>query len=615
MNTFLRTYPEVLDYFKKRDFKTCAFDTEGTSLNYYDFEITGCSFANGESACYINLNCMSKNDRGRTINYIREMFRSHIKAVAMHNAPFDLKVLHKIDITELTDNIFCTMTAHHLINENANHGLKPLAEKYLGVTPVSFENASVRGFDSPEFLEYACNDAVWTFELMKIFNKKLYDLGMNRLFFEVEMPFQFTIMDLEINGVLVNEEKLEALRIKATKTHFKFKKQLFEMNNWGYSMQPNLLDGDVEMVSKHCLSDDAVRKILKKRGLKSPYLTKGGKDGLNKVMSVGAETLVHLKGDEFVDLYAKFKIVDHLLGSFVLKMPGHLDPDGRVRASYWNTGTGTGRLSSSKPNMQQNPKIREELPFDFKEIFEAPDGKVLLSVDYSGQELRGLGIVSHDPVLMDAFKNGYDLHLMTANAIFDLGIPKEHLKETYKGYEKLKKKYKYQRHVGKNGINFPIIYGTTAYGIAKNVGLSEDEAQAAIDKFFALYPGVQQAIKRCSDFLWDNWHVRSLTKRRRRIDPNIKKSHRQAFNFLIQSLGADMIRCACNRVREQIKLHPEWGIKIIMIIHDEIVMEINESAVEDAKPIIRDVMENAMPKLPIKMPVDIGVAKNFSGAH
>jgi DNA polymerase-1 len=265
--------------------------------------------------------------------------------------------------------------------------------------------------------------------------------------------------------------------------------------------------------------------------------------------------------------------------------------------------------------MQQNPKEKVQLPFDFKQIFEAPKGKKLLSVDYSGQELRILAIISRDPTLINAFKKGYDLHLMTANEVFGLGIPDECLAKDHPDYNDLKEKFDHERHIGKNGYNFPIVYGTTSYGIAKNCGVSEDEAQAGIDKFFDAYPEVRRAIKQCSTRLYENWHVKSLTRRRRRLDPNEKKSHRQAFNFLIQGLAADMIRCACNNMRRVIQEHPEWGIKIIAIIHDEVVMEINEDAIEKASPTIKDVMENAMPKLPLKMECDLGIGDSMSEAH
>lgn len=612
MDTQLYAYVDIKDYFDARDFSVCAFDTETNSLMYHKLQMEGCSFANADSACYINLH--NNPQKPQIMHYLEIMFATKIKSLIMHNAPFDLKVLHKEGITEVTDKIFCTMTAHHLINENSLHALKFLAEKYLGVTTVSFAEASTCGFDHPTFLKYALNDAKWTWELHKIFNKKIYELGMQRLFFEVEMPFQFVLMDMEINGVLVNEDKLEDLRIKATATHFDLLIQLYKLANIGYSIQPDMFTGECEVVSKKGMTDAVIRTILTKRGLKSPYLTKGGKDGTKKLVSVGAETLTHLAGDEFIDVLTKYKIVDHLLGSFIVKMPGHIEDDGRVRSTYWNTGTKTGRLSSRNPNMQQNPKERVQLPFDFKQIFEAPKGKKLLSVDYSGQELRILAIVSRDPTLLHAFKNRFDLHLMTANAVFDLGLEGKQLIEDTPEHAEAKKKYENERHIGKNGYNFPIIYGTTAYGVAKNTGVSEEEAQRGIDKFFSTYPGVRKAINQTSQFLTENWHVRSLTRRRRRLDPNEKKSHRQAFNFLIQGLAADMIRCACNNLRRIIAEHPEWGIKMIMIIHDEIVMEINEDVIEKATPIIRDIMENAMPKLPIKMEVDIGIGSNYSGA-
>lgn len=608
MKTVLKTHSEIVDYFASRSFKTCAFDTETTSLDYYDLEMTGCSFSNGEDTCYIDV--YQNPDRRMIIYFLKNLFSDDcgaIKSLAMHNAPFDLKVLHKEGITEVTENVFCTMTAHHLINENAQHGLKELALKYLDVTPVTFDNASVRGFKTTEFYDYAMNDALWTYQLMKLFNKKLYELDLNRLFFEVEMPFQFVLKDMMINGVQVNLEKLEELRIEAAATKLKLQRELYDMNNIGYSLQPDMFTGEVEFVSNVKLSNQTLDKLFKKRGLITPYKTKTG------APSYGAETLVHFEGDDFVDTLTQFNIVDKLLGSFIVKLPQHVAADGRVRATYWNTGTKTGRLSCSEPNMQQLPKKNKKMPFDYKKIFEVPEGKVMVSVDYSGQELRILGVVAKCPVLIAAFKAGVDLHLMTANIVFELNIDEEKMITTHPEYEAIKEKYDSERYIGKNGYNFPIIYGTTSFGISKNCGISEKEAQVGIDRFFSAYPNVRKAIQRTSEYLRLNWHVKTLTRRRRRLDPEDKKSHRQAFNFLVQGLASDMIRIACNKVRKIGIEHPQWELKQLMIIHDEVVFEINEQYVEEAMPKIKDLMETAM-NLPLRMPVEIGIAKNYSGA-
>lgn len=607
MYTILTKYTDIKDYFDARDFSTCAFDTETTSLLYTELEITGCSFSNGDATCYINL--YNNSERGQILSLIDTIFATKIKSVVMHNAPFDMKVLHKYDISLESHRIFCTMTAHHLINENANHGLKELARHYLKAEAISFEEASRKGFDSEEFLQYACNDAKWTWDLHKIFNKKLFELGVNRLFFEVEMPFQFTLMDMAINGVPVNIDKLDALREKATATHFDILKNLHRITGREYQVTFDMFTNEPIIESGYNFgSKNFIRTILKERGLTSPYKTKKTKE-----VSVGRETMLHLKGDEFIDELNRYNIVSKLLSSFINKMPKFIESDGRVRASFWNTGTGTGRLSCSEPNMQQNPKEKDELPFDFKDIFEGSEGKVIVSADYSGQELRILAIVSNDDVLLDAFKLGKDLHLMTANAVFDLGIDSADMVTSSEAYKEIKEKYDKERHIGKNGYNFPIIYGTTAYGISKNNGISEAEAQRGIDKFFSAYPKVRSAIKRCSDFLNDNWHVRSLTRRRRRLNPHEKKSHRQAFNFLIQSLAADMIRCACNKVRKVFNDHPEWEAKTLMIVHDEIVFEVKEEYAEEAAKIISEVMATAM-NLSLRMPVEVGIGKSYSEA-
>jgi len=300
-----------------------------------------------------------------------------------------------------------------------------------------------------------------------------------------------------------------------------------------------------------------------------------------------------------------------MLTAFIDKLPEHIDGDGKVRPHWNNCGTVTGRMSCSDPNLQQLPKTSPDMPIDFKSVFMAPEGRSFVSLDYSGQELRILAIISKDEVLMEAFKSGKDLHLMTANEVFDLGIPEEALCTSHPDYEEYKKKYKHERHIGKNGFNFPIIYGTTAYGIAKNVGITEEEAERGIEKFYGTYPGVRRAIRRCHEFLKHNFHVRSLTLRRRRLDAKEKKSYRQAFNFLIQSLASDMLRCACNKIRKLFLKHPEWEAKFIMLVHDEIVVEVKDEYVEEVMNKIRPLAENAM-KLPLRMEVDMGFGKVLS---
>ncbi len=270
METILHTLSDIKDYFHARDFSTCGFDTETTSLSYHVLKMVGCSFYNGESVCYINLIGMGSKERKSTVLFLKKLFATSIKSLVLHHAPFDLKVLHKEGITDITPKIFCTLTAHHLINENSQHGLKFLAEKYLGVKTITFDMASTCGFDHPMFFEYACNDAIWTYKLMRIFNKKIYQLGVNRLFFEVEMPFQFVLMDMEVNGVLVNIEKLEELRISASAIRLQLKQKLYKMCDFGYSLQSDMFTGDIELVSKHKLGDDAVRRVFKKRDLVSP---------------------------------------------------------------------------------------------------------------------------------------------------------------------------------------------------------------------------------------------------------------------------------------------------------------------------------------------------------
>ena len=600
-----RTEKDFRAWIDSVDLKTASFDTETTDLNYLKLDICGFSLCNGGEACYVDL--VNNSERNALVGLLYYVMSHKIKALILHNAPFDMKVLYKIGITH-TEKIFDTMTAAHLIDDRMNYGLKELAGKFLGAITSSYTNAVKDGFSSETFYRYATNDAIWTWELHKIFNKKIYDFGMDRLFFEVEMPFQFCLRDMEIAGVEVDLEVLEKLRHECALKLFSITKQLMDTCELPYTVQTDMFGGEPVVVSGHNLNSDAtILKMFKKFNLEIPFKTDKGNP------SVGKETLYYHQGHPFVDLLIKYRIVEKLLNTFIIKIVNFIDSDNRVRCSLNNCGTRTGRLSSSDPNLQQNPNVRKELPIDFRRVFVAPKGKKLIVADYIGQELRVLGVVSNDPTLIKAFEKDMDLHLITANALFNLGLDEQSMINGTPDHTTAKEKYEHERHIGKNGINFPIIYGTTSYGISRNIGVTEAVAQGYIDKFFNTYPEVRKAIKRTSQLLERCYYVRCLSSRRRRLNPKSKKSHRQAFNFLIQGLCADMLRCASIRVRRLILENPQWGLKQLLVVHDEIVMEINEEYVDEALPKIKYEMEHAM-RLMIPPKVDLGVGKNYSAA-
>jgi len=425
-----------------------SLDTETTDLSYCKLDLIGFSLCDGKRACYVNV--WENPERDAILTCLNVLLLSHpaFQKLIFHNAPFDLKVLHKTVCTKVTPDIFCTMTAAHLINENLPVGLKYLARNYLNeINTKTYEQASRRGFDTPEFIEYATNDAIWTWQLHEIFNKKLYQQKLDKLFFEIEMPFQFVLMDLDINGVLFNPQEVEKLKIKVMEDIYNMEFKLRDYAGVKYQTQNMLFTDKKEILSgiKMTSPDDLVDIIQKRLGLVIEDYTKGGKKSLPKPSS-GKATILKLKGKhKFIDLLEQYKIASKLYNGFLNPFQNFVDIDGRVHSSFHNCVARTGRLSSSSPNLQQSPKERKEYPVDFRGTIIAPEGKSLIVADYSGQELRVLTEVSKDPGLIDAFKNDKDIHLETTNRSFELSIPDEQLYTKHPKYKSLKKKYKKER--------------------------------------------------------------------------------------------------------------------------------------------------------------------------
>jgi len=607
----LTTLNQVKEWFAFNDCSKLAFDTEVTSLKWDEMQIVGISFCNGESACYIDL--YQNADTEIIQAFLSRKFKNDIKKLIAHNIPFDLKVLDNcLDFgfeyrIEVTNQIFCTQTAAHLINENEPKNLKYLAHKYLNIPENEIKQWEQvnSDFHSEEFYKYALNDPIWTWQLYKIFDKELRWQSLDDLFFKVEMPFQFVLRDLEINGVLVDQSRIIECKKELQKVLFDLKLKLINAAGLKYGIQCNLFDGSKEILTANLNSPKQLTNIITKRlGLEITEKTPGGK------LSVGKLSMLKLKGKhEFIDLLDKYKKARKLYDAFVEPFPNHICKDGRVRTSFHNTVAVTGRLSSSNPNLQQLPKSNE--PIDIRSCFVAPKGKKLIVTDYSGQELRGLAEVSEDENLIKAFEKGYDLHLRTANNIFNLAIPDSSLVSTHREYTKLKEKYDKERHIGKNGVNFPICYGKTTYGLALDFNISEEEAQKWINGFLNLYPDVRKAMAKTKKQVIYQKEVRHGLGRKRRFIDITNKAFRQAFNFLIQGLCSDILRIATVRLRQLFLDNPEWDAKLVLLVHDEVISEVKDQYVEIAAKRIKETMEGAY-QMVVDLPVEIGIGQNYS---
>ncbi len=559
-----------------------SLDTETTDLKYYQLECLGISLCDGGRACYIILG----DSKDALVSVLSDWFHlyRHTRMV-YHNAPFDLKVLYKLGI-DPSENVLCTMTAAHLLDEEGPKGLKDLAPKYLHLDPAQvkhYEEVIKSGVNSTEFYNYAMNDAIWTWQLWQVFRPMLTDQGLDNLFYNIEMPFQFVLRDLEVNGVQVDKSALLAAR-----EYLRKEVSQAELETWeagGIKHDVDLLGQLVPEINLNS-PQQLVDFIQTRLGVRLTPDEDGG-------YSVDKSVLEGLKDQHpFFGQLLHYRNVEKLANSFFEKLPECIDPDGRIRAHFNNTVAVTGRLSSSDPNMQQLPKKGTQ-EANVRSTLIAPKGKVLIGGDWSGQELRVLAEVTRDLTMIDAFIKGQDLHLAIANEMNGLGIPDSHLYEKHPKYESTKTQFKDERDKIKT-VNFGLAYGKTAYGFSKDWNVPEEEAQKIIDKYFDKFPRIRGAIGDTQRLVCRNKYVSNLFGRRRRFKQISKRAFRQAFNFLIQGASADMFKLGAVAVRLLFLEHPEWEGKIVLVVHDEIVSEVKEEYCEVALRAIKYTLEHCV---------------------
>lgn len=607
---FLYKYKEVQNWLNDNNCSILAFDTETDGLEF-GAEIKGISLCNGQSACYVNFH--NNPEIHIILDYIYQyLFKLrhlyYCKLLIGQNIPYDLRVLKTYGYSLDDVNLYDTMTAAHLLNENKSCGLKPLSVrvlKYKEEDVRKFKEVIEYGFGSRIFEEYAIGDAIKTWELYEKTKPLLTKQGFDKLFYEIEMPFQRVLVDLAYNGIEIDKEYLEDLEDTLTAEKITLEQKCIESIGMKMIEEKNLFDFVVISSPINLNSPDQLVKVIQERlKLKLPYTTDKGKP------STGAKSLEKLKGKHpFIDLLSQYKKVNKLLNTFVSPMWNFIDKDGRIRTSFNNCVARTGRLSSSKPNLQNLPKLSKDDLYKIRNLFIAKEGYKLICLDYSGQELRVCAEESQDKSMIDVFIKDKDLHLDIVNKWFNLGIPNEALYKKHKDYENYKTKFKDKRD--KLKISFPILYGATAQGISIRTGVNEEKVQKGIDTFFKLYPKVREKIKQCRKELFERRYVRTLLGRKRRLNKITPKAIRQAFNFLIQGFCADLLRIAMADLRELCLINSYWDAKLVLTVHDSIVIEVKEEFAEICARHFKAIMETCIYdfyNMSVKLPVDIKIA-------
>lgn len=605
---------EELLYFLQ-DFNTDRFalDTETTDLAFNKQELLVISICDGNKTGVL----IASHEVLDIFKYIQPT------VLVGHNIIFDLKVLSKYGLHYPETTLFDTMVAWHLCDEESERGLKFLSGHLLGYEMAEYDERYLKltvkelleekNSLIDRFLMYAALDAEATWNLAMILKEKIQEEGVANLFHKIEMPFLKALLQMELNGVLVDEKNLKETTKRVKEEILNLEIKLHELIKEPYQLQMNLADGSMTVISKLNLNsgNQLAEVLFGKLGLEEVGKTKTGK------LKTGKDAIQKLKGQsEFVATLEQYKIATKIYKAFLLPLPQFISKEGRVHPNFNDVGTVTGRLSSRDPNLQQLPKSRKEFPVDVRGFFIASPGKKMVSVDYSQQEIRVMTHLCRDPTLIKIINDDGDLHLVNANNVFNLGIPEEKLFTSHPDYNAVKKKYSKERDQGKV-FSFGVAYGMGPHKLSRDFNVAMQEAEKLLENFFSGFPLLREAIVKTHIQAEEELSVSTMFNRRRHFKKNAwgkldDKSLRQSFNFLIQSTGADLIRLAAIKLDQYAKEHPEMGVKLLMTVHDEICYEVNERYAEDSAKAATKIFESCA-NLIVPLKADYAIADNYGG--
>jgi DNA polymerase-1 len=505
-----------------------------------------------------------------------------------HNLKYDLTVFRQQWGLELRGRLADTLIGAYL-TESANRSFK-LDSLCMarGLKLTSFDEvvAGDKREDSFAYVDidraghYSCEDVYGTLMLWQEFEPLLEEKGVMELFEQVEMPIVTILAEMELAGIHIDTAVLDRLSEEFTTTLRDLEQRIHALAGHSFNINSPQQLGTV---------------LFEEQGLPHGRKTKTGFSTDVKVLEKLAVR------HQLPALVLRYRTVAKLLSTYVDKLSLLRDPvTGKIHTSFNQAVTATGRLSSSDPNLQNIP-IRTEEGNRIREAFVPGDGLIFLSADYSQIDLRVLAHYSGDKALIEAFKAGDDIHARTAAEIFSVSLPFITAD---------------MRRVAKS-INFGIIYGMSSFGLSNQLDISRKEAQKFIDKYFALYGGVQTFMSDVVALARENGYVTTLLGRRRNVPEIYAKNRiqrefaeRMAINTPIQGTAADIIKLAMIRCRESIKGH-KLSARMLLQIHDELVFELPEAELEKTKPVIRTAMEDAL-KLDVPLVVNFEVGKNLA---
>lgn len=592
------TFAEWLEKLKKAE--VFAFDTETDGLDTLTANLIGLSFAiaPGEAAylpvAHDYLDAPAQLDRAHVLATLKPLLEDEKALKVGQNLKFDMSLLARYDIT-LRGIAFDTMLESYVLDSvGGRHDMDSLSDRYLGHKTVTFEEIAGKGKKQLTFNQialeqaapYAAEDADVTLQLHLAMWPQLKESAeLLTVFNEIEMPLLPVLSHIERTGVLIDQSILATHSIELTKRLAELEIQAHEL-----AEEPFNLASTKQLQA--ILYEKQKLPILKK--------TPGGAPSTNE------EVLAELALDyPLPKVILEYRGLAKLKTTYTDKLPLMINPvSGRVHTSYHQAVTATGRLSSSDPNLQNIP-VRNDEGRRIRQAFIAPEGYRIVAADYSQIELRIMAHLSQDEGLLKAFAAGEDIHRATAAEVF--GLP-------------LDKVTNEQRRSAK-AINFGLIYGMSAFGLARQLGIPRGEAQRYMDLYFERYPGVLEYMERTRQQAASQGYVSTLDGRRLYL-PDVSSSNgmrrkaaeRAAINAPMQGTAADIIKRAMIEVDAWLQAQEKPLVRMIMQVHDELVFEVHESVIEESNQRIRELMENSM-ALAVPLKVDVGVGANWDEAH
>ena len=570
-----------------------VFDTETTNIDVYSAELVGVSLAiKVHEAWYLSMPAEPENCQ-KKLELLRPLFEDENILKIGQNLKYDISMLAQYGIS-VKGKLFDTMLAHYLLEPEQRHNMDYLAEVYLNYITIPIEDLIGKGRQQKTMREvpvdtvkeYAAEDADITLQLYEKLLPLLKENGVEKLFYEIEMPLVPVLSRMEANGVKIDTENLQQISEEFGVEIHKIEEEIYKLAGTPFNIaSPKQLG---EILFERLRIDEKAKK------------TKTGQ------YATGEDVLQRLSHKHpIIQMILDYRSLTKLKSTYLDALPALANPkDGLIHTSYNQAVTATGRLSSNNPNLQNIP-VRTEKGREIRRAFvPRSEAYTLLAADYSQIELRIIAHLSQDPAMVNDFNLGHDIHAATAAKVFH--VPMEQVTKEQRSRAK--------------AVNFGIIYGMSAFGLAERMELSRSEAADIIKKYFEEYAGIKEYMNRSIALAKERGYAETILGRRRYLrDINSANSvvrgfaERNAINAPIQGSSADMIKIAMIGIHQEIE-RLKMQSKMILQVHDELVFDAHLDELDDLKAIVQDKMVNALP-LSVPVVVEMNTGANWLEAH